>query len=182
MESNGKPKGNAKNIVAGILALVGAIGSGLLWLGFILAEGALGLLVILAVSMSEAEISDISTVLPFELYMTYFEININFLLPAFVAVFVLLATASFACLSRREQVKKTGIVLSVVGSALLLGCISRGDGRLSDFNRDMLLLCVYRIKNILCRGGLEKSVRKQGKKVDINKRPPQNCGGFALTK
>ena len=115
MESNGKPKGNAKNIVAGILALVGAIGSGLLWLGFILAEGFLGLLVILAVSMSEAEISDISTVLPFELYMTYFEININFLLPAFVAVFVLLATASFACLSRREQVKKTGIVLSVVG-------------------------------------------------------------------
>ena len=77
MESNGKPKGNAKNIVAGILALVGAIGSGLLWLGFILAEGFLGLLVILAVSMSEAEISDISTVLPFELYMTYFEININ---------------------------------------------------------------------------------------------------------
>ena len=123
MESNGKPKGNAKNIGAGILALVGAIGSGLLWLGFILAEGFLGLLVILAVSMSEAEISDISTVLPFELYMTYFEININFLLPAFVAVFVLLATASFACLSRREQVKKTGIVLSVVGSALLLGCI-----------------------------------------------------------
>lgn len=40
-----------------------------------------------------------------------------------VAVFVLLATVSFACLSRREQVKKTGIVLSVVGSALLLGCI-----------------------------------------------------------
>ena len=182
MERNGKPKGNANNIVAGILALVGAIGSGLLWLGFILAEGALGLLVILAVSMSEAEISDISTVLPFELYMTYFEININF----FAARFrrgICFARYGVLCLSFPPGTgKKDGNCFIRRRICAVAWMYSRGDGRLSDFNRDMLLLCVYRIKNILCRGGLEKSIRKQGKKVDINKRPPQNCGGFALTK